>query len=616
MKDVCTSAPSGKLAAEIEREIGYRFPAGTVFAESDAEKGFSVERRAGEMTVRYSSANELARAALVAKTFGTEGDFAFRETVPFEDVCLMVDCSRNAVRNVETVKKLIRNIALCGYNSLMLYTEDTYEIDGEPLFGYLRGRYSRAELKELDAYAALFGVELIPCIQTLAHLQALRRYGRFAGLFDADYTLMVGDERVYALIEKMFRSLSDCFSARRIHIGMDEPYCLGRGRYLDENGYEETAQVYFRHFVRVVDLAKKYGLKPIVWSDAFLTSAYRDGTGEPRLPAEVKAALKTAELMHWDYYHTDCESYEEKFRLHEKLRVPFWFASTAWENRGMLPHNTYSCKVCDAAMPVVKEYGVRHIMQTMWGDDGNDGSLFGSLPALVWFSLRARGREEDDIKKEFFALTGYAFDEFNRIEYPQTFCGKYTDDRADPAKYGLYNDVFSGWLDPEIDERDDRYFRQAAKEIRRIPAGQYAYLFDTAAALSDVLAVKYGVGIRLRRAYKAGDRAALKKIVSALGGLERKLSALLLRYRAQWYRENKPGGFEMQEIRLGGLKERIKSCRLRLKAWLAGEIAKIDELEEELLPEIAVSGGTNRRVDVREYRRIVSLNRFDDNLIF
>lgn len=72
----------------------------------------------------------------------------------------------------------------------------------------------------------------------------------------------------------------------------------------------------------------------------------------------------------------------------------------------------------------------------------------------------------------------------------------------------------------------------------------------------------------------------------------------------------------MQEIRLGGLKERIKSCRLRLKAWLAGEIAKIDELEEELLPEIAVSGGTNRRVDVREYRRIVSLNRFDDNLVF
>lgn len=49
-----------------------------------------------------------------------------------------------------------------GYNTLMLYTEDTYEVDGQPYFGYMRGRYSKAELRELDDYAAEKGMELIP----------------------------------------------------------------------------------------------------------------------------------------------------------------------------------------------------------------------------------------------------------------------------------------------------------------------------------------------------------------------------------------------------------------------------------------------------------------------
>lgn len=63
----------------------------------------------------------------------------------------MPDCSRNAVLNVEGAKLLIRHLAVMGFNALMLYTEDTYEIEGYPYFGYMRGRFTKAELKELDA---------------------------------------------------------------------------------------------------------------------------------------------------------------------------------------------------------------------------------------------------------------------------------------------------------------------------------------------------------------------------------------------------------------------------------------------------------------------------------
>ena len=65
---------------------------------------------------------------------------------------LMIDCSRNAVMNLNALKRFIRLASALGYDTLMLYTEDTYEVDGEPFFGHQRGRYSKAELKEVDKY--------------------------------------------------------------------------------------------------------------------------------------------------------------------------------------------------------------------------------------------------------------------------------------------------------------------------------------------------------------------------------------------------------------------------------------------------------------------------------
>jgi hypothetical protein len=65
----------------------------------------------------------------------------------------MIDCSRNGVLTVETTKTLLRYFALLGINMCQLYTEDTYEIPGEPWFGYFRGPYTFDELKAIDDYA-------------------------------------------------------------------------------------------------------------------------------------------------------------------------------------------------------------------------------------------------------------------------------------------------------------------------------------------------------------------------------------------------------------------------------------------------------------------------------
>jgi len=167
---------------------------------------------------------------------------------------IMIDCSRNGVMTPENVKEFATLIAGMGYNMLQLYTEDTYEIDGEPFFGYMRGRYTQEELKDIDAHCVSLGIELIPCIQTLAHLERLTRWPAYTDLFDIGDILLVDDERVWNLIDKMFAAVSRCFTSRRVHIGMDEAHNLGLGKYLEKHGLSNRSLLMAKHLTKVTEL--------------------------------------------------------------------------------------------------------------------------------------------------------------------------------------------------------------------------------------------------------------------------------------------------------------------------------------------------------------------------
>ena len=90
--------------------------------------------------------------------------------IPFKRFSTSIDCSRNSVVSIDALKRWIDVTSKMGYNVLKLYTEDTYEIEGHPYFGYGRGRYSKAELKELNAYATENGA-----------VKTLEKYSNYTG---------------------------------------------------------------------------------------------------------------------------------------------------------------------------------------------------------------------------------------------------------------------------------------------------------------------------------------------------------------------------------------------------------------------------------------------------
>src|SRR5690606_1808415 len=107
----------------------------------------------------------------------------------------MFDLSRNGVLTLDSFRFLLQKMALMGLNTVMLYLEDTYEISGEPYFGYMRGRYTQDELREIDDYADQFGIEAFPSIQTLAHLEEFLKWEPVSFYKDTKGALLVGDER-------------------------------------------------------------------------------------------------------------------------------------------------------------------------------------------------------------------------------------------------------------------------------------------------------------------------------------------------------------------------------------------------------------------------------------
>ena len=129
---------------------------------------------------------------LLAKALSEgKSEFEISEKPSFQTCGPMLDMSRGGVMRVSSVKKYLRYIAAHGLNMLMLYTEDTYEVKEYPYLGYQRGRYTLEELREIDDYAANLGIEVIPCIQTLGHMEQFLRYSVNGEIKDTDRVLMV-----------------------------------------------------------------------------------------------------------------------------------------------------------------------------------------------------------------------------------------------------------------------------------------------------------------------------------------------------------------------------------------------------------------------------------------
>lgn len=497
------------------------------------------------------------------------------------------DFSGPGKMTVPALKEFILNLSKFGYNAFLLSMADTYEVKEEPYFGYLKGKYTKSEIQELDSYCVSLGVELIPDIQVLAHVGTMFKWPHYWDYCDTGDILLVGDKKVKILLDHMFSSLREMFSSHRIHIGCDEAYCLGKGKYQDLHGEKEPLSILKEHLSYVKELCQKYDFEPMMWSDMLFRSIHHNNywnTSFHFSEAQKKEMPKGIPVVYWDYDGKTKEHYQTLIRQHKEAFEDVYFATTVNTYEGLAPLNTYTLERAFPAMDACKEEGIDNIIVTLWCDDGYECSYNTALPCLFAIKRYYDGIEDMvQIQKEFSELTGenfahlFALEKNNLVKHPAI-------NNNNEDKWMFYSDPFLGYLDQCVKEGTSEDFHKLSKELASYEKeSKYDYLFAEGAALSDFLSVKAELGVKTRNAYQKHNKEELKDLISEYSLAIEKLDAFYKAFETMWKKENKDMGLEKHQFRIGALKFRLQKCKDKLLSYLNGEIDHIPELEQEML---------------------------------
>lgn len=573
-----------------------------------------------QLTIVYGKRIHFFRAlGLLIEHLREETEFHIVEEPQFTMNGPMFDVSQGgAVMKVPTVKTFLRKMALMGLDMIMLYAEDSYDVKEQPYFGYMRGRYSQAEIGELDDYADLFGIELIPCIQTLSHLVDVLKWKAFEDIRDDYETMLVGYERTYEFIEQMIVAASSPVRSKRIHLGMDEAWMLGLGAYLAQNGFRSKFEIMNDHLQRVLKITEKYGLQPMMWSDMY----FRASSASPEIGYDIDVDIrdeviqtvpKGVQQVYWDYKHADEAFYRELIRKHKKFGSTPVFAGGIWCWRGFAVNYGATFVYTNAALNACKQEGVTEIIATLWGDDGTESDRFSTLLGLQLFAEHGYSGQlnTEKLKARFHFCTGAHYDDFMAIRLIDETPGVADNNLAilKTSRYLLWQNVMMGLFDKNIRglALTDHYMDLEGKmEAYAARNGEFGCVFEMLRRLCRVLILKADLGNRIYDAYHSHDKRELADICDqVLPDLAGRVKELRLYQRERWHRMNKAFGWDVIDSRYGALLMSLDTAADRISGYLAAKVERLEELEEERL----LFNGEEGLVDPYDYKYIVSASR-------
>ena len=575
---------------ELSDDLGMAFgEAGTVIRCTRGD-GIRVVSDGASVDLTYGAEVEFFRALSLIPVPLTACDI--REKANFQSSGVMFDCSRNGVVNPGAMRFFIRKMALMGLNLGMLYTEDTYEVPGKPFFGYKRGRYTYDELKALDDYAAMFGVELCPCIQTLGHLKMILHWPAFSHLRENDDVILADLPETYELLDQMIRAATAPYRSKKIHLGMDEAFGVGLGAHYYRFGHEEPKGVMGRHLKKVLDITEKYGLEPMIWSDMYFHLDGHDYHSEG-MPSEMaKAAVdKRVTLVYWDYYQDDEAKYADALYKHAQFSVPTVFAGGLWTWTGPAPSYPTAIANTVAGLNACRKARVPLVLATAWGDNGQECSMYACLLGLQLYGemTYSEGYDEQRLRERFRRCCHADAQAFLDMSLFNYLPGMAVGTHGNPANAGkvlLYQDPLVQLFEKDMEGfiMADHFESLVGKFARYAAENpEYPELLNFYTALAHALALKCRWHEQAGPIVRSGDRERAAALAEDVPAIVDAIHALRVAWRRLWEHTNKPHGFEVIEVRLGGVAARFLTAGEKMRAFAGGEAETIDELLEECL---------------------------------
>lgn len=332
---------------------------------------------------------------------------------------LMLDISRDRVPTQATLERIVELASLARLNQLQLYMEHTFAYRDHRDVWERSSPMTPADISWLDVHCARHGVELVANQNCFGHMGRWLSHPTYRARAEAPdgWPLMPGvimppsvlaptpDNAAFA--HRLLDELLASFRSRKVHIGCDEPFDLGRGASQEIVARHGVGQVYVDHVRRLAEPLADDGYQVQIWADVLrrhpelaahlpagvvpIAWCYEAPPSDGRpldLPpgvADVMAALGT-----------DASAFSG-FALQVaplvEADVDFWVApgTSAWSSLVGRIDNARA-NLCDAA-EAARAHGAEGYLIADWGDNGHHQPPSVSFGPIVYGGAVAWGLE-------------------------------------------------------------------------------------------------------------------------------------------------------------------------------------------------------------------------------
>lgn len=323
--------------------------------------------------------------------------------------CLQIDLARQK-ESVEFVKSYTDFAIKYGYNALVLYLENAIRTKSTSYFNESE-TYSEEEIKEIIAYAESKGLEVIPALENLGHLEKFFMYPQLEELSEIeDYTKegrgfdaykrgacgCVTNPKLNQFMDNYIREVCALFHSKYVHMGLDEPFDLAvcpRCKAELAKGIAK-AEVFLKQVLHTYELCKSMGKTMMMWDDFF---EYADVVAQ--LPRDII-------LCNWNYVfigdepqgHWTNRIKKDWFRLYDELGFSYIFCCYA--------HRASSSYNVDTFTAYAEKYHPVGAMMTTW--KRSDSFYQGAYPCIAYAGKKWSGQiyGESDKKSVYAEVLG------------------------------------------------------------------------------------------------------------------------------------------------------------------------------------------------------------------
>jgi len=470
-------------------------------------------------------------------------------------------------------------------NVLMLYTEHTFQFRRHPEIGRNDSPLDADTLRSLDAYAALRSVELVPCLQSLGHMEHVLKLPAYRALAETDqgWTIAPTAPGTMDLLRDLYDEYLPNFRSDLFNANCDEPWDLGQGQSAERSVELGPGGLYLEHIGRLMGLAARHGKRTMIWGD--VVHAHPDRIHE--IPRDVV-------LLDWWY---EAEFDFDRVAIFPKHGLDFLVCPGTSSWNCLFPRVENSRLNISRWADAGRRHGARGLINTDWGDGGHYNLQGNSFFAYAWGAQQSwSGECEAPYFDRAFSRQVFG-DASGAIARLYRSLGQIHD-----AGFSIFNGSALQYL--FFDNAESAYFlgaskpaplRRSARKLERIRASLDATLARASAEPVAVEELRYAVDASLfavRKALAVGESvawrrkpsgltaAARRKLARELRGLADEQVALGARLRKLWHTRARPSNHADTH---GRLMRSVKALRQAASALERGR-APAPPPDEPLTP--------------------------------